>query len=141
MITAKSASNRTRITAENMTKQEYEKARQQCWNAAALNNRLDEAEENKERFFDFVFDNAFALGMKSTNKQQWINVEEALPQLDLTVLTYYTDHNQGPTLAVAHWDGEDWYTTDGKHIRPDYWMNIPPLNPRRNKTKQLGLFE
>ena len=65
-----------------MTQQDYEKARQQCWNAAALNNCLDDVEENKERLFDFVFDNAFALGMKAANKQQWINVDRQLPETD-----------------------------------------------------------
>lgn len=67
-----------------MTRQDYEKARQQCWNAAALNNHLDDSEENKERFFDFIFDNAYTLGMKAANKQHWINVDKQLPDDPLT---------------------------------------------------------
>lgn len=23
--------------------------------------------------------------------------------------------------------GEDWYTSDGEHVRPDYWMEIPAI--------------
>lgn len=115
-----------------MTQQDYEKARQQCWNAAALNGCLDDVEENKEHFFDFVFDNAYALGMKSANKQQWINVDRQLPETDSVVLVFLPARlivDLEDRYEAAYYDGEDWYTTDGKHIRPDYWMNIPPLNP------------
>lgn len=115
-----------------MAQQDYEKARQQCWNAAALNGCLDDVEENKEHFFDFVFDNAYALGMKSANKQQWINVDRQLPETDSVVLVFLPARlivALEDRYEAAYYDGEDWYTTDGKHIRPDYWMNIPPLNP------------
>ena len=111
-----------------MAQQDYEKARQQCWNAAALNNRLDDSEENKERFFDFIFDNAYALGKEEAMKQQWTSVDDAHPQEYRTVLAYIpSDGIRNSKFALAYWDGEDWYDDIDHHIRPDYWMYIPPL--------------
>lgn len=58
---------------------------------------------------------------------QWVSVEERLPEPHEEVLTYTV--NAIDENAVAYCAGEDWYTTDGEHIRPSRWMEIPPLIP------------
>lgn len=116
-----------------MTQQEYEQKREQEWRAFC--NRHGIIDRGHvilfSAFFD-AFDRAYALGMKSANKQQWINVDRQLPETDSVVLVFLPARlivDLEERYEAAYYDGEDWYTTDGKHIRPDYWMNIPPLNP------------
>ena len=58
---------------------------------------------------------------------QWVSVEDALPEPHEEVLTYTV--NAIDENAVAYYDGEDWYSIYGEHIRPHYWLPIPPLNP------------
>lgn len=65
---------------------------------------------------------------------EWVSVEELLPEEHEEVLTYsiapkYAEDEN----AIAYYDGEDWYTTYGNHIRPSYWMPIPQLNPEKQK--------
>lgn len=65
---------------------------------------------------------------------QWVSVDERLPEEHEEVLTYsiapkYAEDEN----AIAYYDGEDWYTTYGNHIRPSYWMPIPQLNPEKQK--------
>lgn len=60
---------------------------------------------------------------------QWRSVEDELPKLDDDVLVVYS-RSYTPAykeLAVAYYNGEDWYTQDGDHIRPSHWMPIPEL--------------
>lgn len=60
----------------------------------------------------------------------WTGVADALPETDDSVLAFIPAE---PTLGildryeVAYYDGEDWHTTDGEHVRPTYWMEIPAI--------------
>lgn len=79
-----------------------------------------------------VFDNDIAF----MRKPQWISVEEDLPSNDDNVLVYVlsTEFRIGG-YEVAYYDGEDWYTSDGEHIRPTHFMYIPSL-PETNTEKK-----
>lgn len=60
---------------------------------------------------------------------QWRSVEDELPKEHDEVVVIFT-HTYRPFIAentVAYWDGEDWYTIDGEHLRPTHWMPIPEL--------------
>lgn len=66
-------------------------------------------------------------GAQYALSHQWVSVEDALPEPHEEVLTYTV--NAIDENAVAYYDGEDWYSIYGEHIRPHYWLPIPPLNP------------
>ena len=89
---------------------------------------LSEVTWSEER----VFDNDIAF----TRKPQWKSVEEQLPSNDDNVLVYVssTEFHIGD-YEVAYYDGEDWYTSDGEHIRPTLFMYIPSL-PDTNTEKK-----
>lgn len=63
---------------------------------------------------------------------QWRDVEDELPKADLnTELLIIRPDSTYRKFDVAVWDGEDWYTTSGRHIRPSHWMQIPKLKDER----------
>ena len=74
------------------------------------------------------FEKGYMLGRRDALASQWRSVDDELPENDEYVLVSYSrsytpDYKE---MAVAYWDGEDWYTIDGDHIfRPTRWMNIP----------------
>ncbi len=75
--------------------------------------------------YSTVFEDAYKQGATEALASQWVSVEERLPERHEEVLTYRIGAlNEN---AVAYHDGANWYTTDGEHIRPHYWLPIPPL--------------
>lgn len=74
---------------------------------------------------------SYICGAQDALQKQWISVDERLPVPYEEVLTYTV--NAIDENAVAYYDGEDWYTTDGEHIRPHYWLPIPTLNPEKEE--------
>lgn len=77
------------------------------------------------QMIDDVARTAYLAGATEALASQWVSVEDGLPKPYEDVLTYtigFIDEN-----AVAYHDGEDWYTINGEHIRPHYWLPIPPL--------------
>ena len=68
---------------------------------------------------------AYLAGATEALASQWVSVEDRLPESYEEVLTYTVGAID--TNTVAYHDFEDWYTTDGEHIRPHYWLPIPPL--------------
>ena len=66
---------------------------------------------------------------------QWRSVEVELPENDEYVLVSYS-RSYTPKykeVAVAYFNGEDWYTQDGDHIRPTHWLPIPESPKHENK--------
>lgn len=74
---------------------------------------------------------SYIYGAQDALASQWVSVEERLPEPHEEVLTYTI--NAIDENAVAYYDGEDWYTIDGEHIRPHYWLPIPQLNPEKDE--------
>lgn len=67
---------------------------------------------------------------------QWISINERLPEPDEHVLAAVpADFADPDRYEVAYWDGEDWYTTHGEHIRPTHWANIPPPCHKTNSER------
>ena len=69
----------------------------------------------------------YLAGAKEALASQWRSVEDELPEIDKEVVVVYS-HPLTPNFiekAMAYSDGEDWYTTDGEHLRPTHWMPIP----------------
>lgn len=82
------------------------------------------------------FINAFIDGYTACEQSQWRSVEDELPEEYENVLTVGPyDFSDPSHYAVAYYDGEDWYTADGEHIRPTHWMPIPSL-PETNTEKK-----
>ena len=76
-------------------------------------------------FDTYDMEQAYEDGATEALASQWVSVEERLPEPHDEVLTYTI--NAIDENAVAYYDGEDWYNTYGEHIRPHYWLPIPPL--------------
>lgn len=74
------------------------------------------------------FVNAYLDGYTACEQSMWRSVEDELPSNDNNVLVYVpsTEFRIGG-YEVAYYDGEDWYTSDGEHIRPTHFMYIPSL--------------
>ena len=75
------------------------------------------------------FEETYLAGATEALSSQWRSVEDELPEIDKEVVVIYS-HALTPSCiekAIAYFDGEDWYTTDGTHIRPTHWMSIPEL--------------
>lgn len=85
---------------------------------------------------------AYSDGYTAAEQSQWRSVEEELPSNDDNVLVYVpTTEFQFGGYEVAYFDGEDWYTTDGEHIRPSYWKPIPSLpdtNTKRYDSRRIN---
>lgn len=69
----------------------------------------------------------FKLGAKWALANQWISIDERLPEPHEEVLTYtkYAIHK----YALAYCNSVDWHDTLGCRIRPNFWLPIPQLNP------------
>lgn len=70
---------------------------------------------------------AYVKGATEALASQWRSVEDGLPETYDDVLVVYPPSYSPSHIekAVAYYDGEDWYTKDGEHIRPSHWMPIP----------------
>lgn len=75
-------------------------------------------------------ESAFEAGAEWCMSKIWIPVEERLPESDGFVMVFVPAN---PTFGmpdryeIAYYDGEDWYTQDGEHIRPTHWCDIPSV--------------
>ena len=59
---------------------------------------------------------------------QWISVDDQLPEIDSDVLVFVPAYFAYTyRYEVARFDGEDWYTTVGEHVRPSRWCPIPQI--------------
>lgn len=71
----------------------------------------------------------YIAGATEALAEQWRSVVVELPEEHDEVLVNFS-HAYAPNSieqAVAYYDGEDWYTQDGAHIRPSHWLPIPEL--------------
>ena len=71
----------------------------------------------------------YLAGVSEGLASQWRSVKDEMPEIDKEVVVVYS-HPLTPNFiekAIAYFDGEDWYTIDGEHIRPTHWMSIPEL--------------
>ena len=90
--------------------------------------------QNRLKGYDPAIRKAFIEGANFALSHQWVSVEERLPEESRTVLAYIdNDDFRKLKIVLAHWDGEDWYTTRDEHIRPHYWLPIPQLNPEKQE--------
>lgn len=73
------------------------------------------------------FEKGYMLGRRDALAGQWRSVEDELPKEYDEVVVIFTHpiHPNITEYAVAYYDGEDWYTVDGEHIRPTHWLPIP----------------
>lgn len=70
------------------------------------------------------------------HKSEWTSVTDALPETYTRVLAFIpamVDFGELDRYEVAYYDGEDWYTTDGEHVHPDYWMEIPAIPEKQER--------
>lgn len=81
-------------------------------------------------------ESAFEAGAEWYMSKIWIPVDERLPESDGFVMVFVLAN---PTFGmpdryeIAYYDGEDWYTQDGEHVRPTHWCDIPQLNPEKEE--------
>lgn len=71
---------------------------------------------------------SYICGAQDALASQWISVDEYLPENDDNVIVFVPAEPAfclPDRCKIAYHDGEDWYTTDGEHIRPTRWMEIP----------------
>lgn len=60
----------------------------------------------------------------------WVPVDEELPEDDEWVLVYAPDQIE-EDLAMASWDGENWYTINGTLLRPSLWRRMSKPEVRK----------
>ena len=75
------------------------------------------------------FEHGYLMGRRDAVASQWVSVKDELPKIDDDVLAIFS-RSYTPAykeMAVAYYDGEDWYTADGSHICPTHWLPIPQL--------------
>jgi hypothetical protein len=67
----------------------------------------------------------------------WIDVNERLPESAYTDVLVFIPAKPAvgfpDCYEVAYYDGEDWHTTDGEHVRPTHWCEIPKFNPEKEQ--------
>lgn len=118
--------------------QEYVLNRQTARHNAKTEEEATMADFDKTRKVWDAYDmeQAFEDGYTAAEQSMWRSVEEELPSNDDNVLVYVptTEFRIGD-YEVAYYDGEDWYTFDGEHIRPSHFMYIPSL-PDTNTEKK-----
>lgn len=118
--------------------QEYVLNRQTARHNAKTEEEATMADFDKTRKVWDAYDmeQAFEDGYTAAEQSMWRSVEEELPSNDDNVLVYVptTEFRIGG-YEVAYYDGEDWYTSDGEHIRPSHFMYIPSL-PDTNTEKK-----
>lgn len=81
------------------------------------------------------FKHGYLMGRRDAVASQWISVKDELPKIDDDVLAIFS-RSYTPAykeMAIAYYDGEDWYTSDGSHIRPTHWLPIPQPPKSKNK--------
>lgn len=77
-----------------------------------------------------VFGYGFEAGQEHALSHQWVSVEDWFPEPGVNVFVFIPAEpacDLARRYEVAYWDREDWYTTDGEHIRPTHWMSIPTV--------------
>lgn len=90
---------------------------------------LDDADFHALSEVTWSEDKATDNDVEYIRKSEWISVNERLPEEYRTVLAYIdNDDFRKLKIALAHWDGEDWYDIKDCHIRPSHWLPIPQLN-------------
>lgn len=118
--------------------QEYVLNRQTARHNAKTEEEATMADFDKTRKVWDAYDmeQAFEDGYTAAEQSMWRSVEEELPSNDDNVLVYVptTEFRIGG-YEVAYYDGKDWYTSDGEHIRPSHFMYIPSL-PDTNTEKK-----
>lgn len=81
------------------------------------------------------FSLGFDAGLAYAAASQWISVTDRLPETDVEVIAYVPAiYPAFSRFEIAYHDGEDWFTTGDKHVRPSRWMPIPPLNPDNHQS-------
>lgn len=81
------------------------------------------------------FERGYEYGRRDALAERWRSVEDELPEIDNDVLVIFS-HAYTPAYiekAVAYYDGNDWYTQNGFHIRPTHWLPIP--EPPKNESE------
>lgn len=79
---------------------------------------------------------SYKQGMQDALFQQWISVEDRLPEPDTEVLAYIPADGYfrvKPYFAVLRYYCEDFCRKDGTTAHPAYWMPIP--NPPKSEEK------
>ncbi len=118
--------------------QEYVLNRQTARHNAKTEEEATMADFDKTRKVWDAYDmeQAFEDGYTAAEQSMWRSVEDELPSYNDNVLVYVPSTEfRIIGYEVAYWDGEDWYTTEGEHIRPTHWMYIPSL-PDTNTEKK-----
>lgn len=69
---------------------------------------------------------SYVAGATEALASQWKDPKVELPETDEEVVVL-TAKMRYPTPHIAYYDGNEWRTTDGEHIRPVLWMRIPPV--------------
>lgn len=110
-----------------MTDEQIEKAAQQHADELRVSHSIPGA---LVPMLHDIAKSSYIYGAQDALSHQWISVDERLPEEYEEVLTYsIASEYAEDENAVAYYDGEDWYTTHNRHIRPNYWMPLPQLNP------------
>lgn len=118
-----------------MNEQYIEKAKRRAWVERHFHN-AGLCNEEVMRFRPLPSENfseGFDAGVSFALSQQWVSVEERLPEDDYDVIACIKereDHTLYCEIAY-HFKGE-WRTTNGEYIHPTHWFPIPKLNNEKD---------
>lgn len=112
-----------------MTDEQIEKAAQQHADELRVSHSIPGA---LVPMLHDIAKSSYTYGAQDALSHQWVSVDDRLPNEHEEVLTYsIASECAEDEIATAYYDGEDWYTLHGRHIRPNFWMSIPKLNPEK----------
>ena len=85
----------------------------------------EECENVMCNYYDYIMD-APAIN-------RWISVEDALPEIDKSYITYaettkYCNHNEIPEelrINVLYFNGEEWYDEECRYYNVTHYMPLP----------------
>lgn len=117
-----------------MTQEQIEQAAQQYADMHFVDEALIYSNEPWDKAKD-IYAKTLADFAKLCMANQWIPVEERLPEDDRLVLAHFADVEKPLDYATAYYRNGVWNIPDDWYYdcKVDFWMEIPQFNPEKEE--------